>query len=747
MQKDFIYNQIRGEEIVKKEFYELLEICPRCQSEENLSLLISAFNFAYDAHYGIKRKSGEPFILHPISVGKIVVKEIGLGVTSIVCALLHDVVEDNEEIGLDIIKDKFGDKVASIVDGLTKITNVYSDELHIQAATFRKMLMSIPKDIRVILIKLADRLHNMSTLEGMPENRQIVKAGETLHVYAPLARRLGLNKIGRELEDYSFKFHMPENYGKLMQMIEATKFKREKVLAEFKTKMAKVLEKENYDYEIKGIRKSLYATWIKMHEKKLTFDEIHNFQTIRLIFKPKGTDSERKQCYNIYTLVTDVFMPRRGSLQDLVKNPKANGFEALIVDIMISGGNWREVQILSQRMGEIAERGYSSEKKIGHEKEPSEREKWIQSIGNQLLNPQKNDFDFLDNIKLNLYTQEIYVFTPAGKIIKLPKGATVLDFAFHVHSELGLHCIGAKVNKKLVNIAHVLASADQIEVLTSKKTTPEKGWLNIAVSARAHNNIRAYFKKEDKAHINSGEIILKEVQASLDASTDEATINKLTAYFRCKELKDLYARIGHGLITRIELIRAFKTITSTGLLDPFIPSFLKSKPQYERVEEEKPTKKREFSHKKPYEAIEVLDNPDYNLAECCNPIPGDKSVAYCDSDDVIHIHKINCSNALKIKSERGKSTAKVVWGTHKLNQYPARIFIKGIDRTKIVHDLAYIVSDQMSVNIRSIHIDGNNGIYEGTLTVLVSNLDVLNALIVKVKRIDGIKLVQRIDFG
>jgi guanosine-3',5'-bis(diphosphate) 3'-pyrophosphohydrolase len=355
--------EIRGGEEVRKAFLELLDLCPRCRTPKNKKLLISAFNFAYDAHSGMKRKSGEPFIIHPIEVAKIVVKEIGLGITSIVCALLHDVVEDSEEITVDIIRNKFGDRIASIVDGLTKITNVYSDELNVQAATFRKMLMSIPKDIRVILIKLADRLHNMRTLEGMPENRQIVKAGETLYVYAPLARRLGLNKIGRELEDLSFKFHLPENYNKLMQMIDATKERRDKVLEEFRSKMAIVLDKEKISYEIKGVRKSLYATWIKMNEQKLAFDEIHNFQTLRLIFKPKGRTSERRQCYNVYTLVTDVFMPRRGSLQDMVKNPKANGFEALIVDIMISDGNWREVQILSQRMGEIAERGYSSEKK------------------------------------------------------------------------------------------------------------------------------------------------------------------------------------------------------------------------------------------------------------------------------------------------------------------------------------------------------------------------------------------------
>ncbi len=733
--------ELRGDEQVRKAFEELLELCPRCQTSKNKKLLITTFNFAYDAHEGMRRKSGEPFILHPIEVAKIVVKEIGLGITSIICALLHDVVEDNEEITVDIVRNKFGEKVASIVDGLTKITNVYSDELNIQAATFRKMLMSIPKDIRVILIKLADRLHNMRTLEGMHENRQIVKAGETLYVYAPLARRLGLNKIGRELEDLSFKFHLPENYGKLMQMIEGTKERRDNVLEEFRSKMTAVLEKEKISFEIKGVQKSLYATWTKMNEKKLTFEEIHNFQTLRLIFKPKGRTSERRQCYNVYTLVTDVFMPRKGSLQDMVKNPKANGFEALIVDVMISGGNWREVQILSQRMGEIAERGYSSEKKIGHGKEPSERDKWIESIGDQLINPKKNDLDFLDNFKLNLYISEIYVFTPAGKIVKLPRGATVLDFAFHIHSELGLHCIGAKVNKKLVNIGYTLNSADQIEVLNSNKAKPDKSWFDFVVSARAKDNLKLYFRKQDRENITAGEVVLKEVQSDLDMDTDETTIVKLVSYFQCKNQQELYSRIGSRQIARSELVRGFKSVTSVGILDSILPSFLKVKPIV--VKEQK---RPEFNHKKPFLAEERLDEPSYTLAECCYPIPGDKSIAYCDANKRIIIHQITCRNAIKLNAEHGRSVAKVVWRPHKQNQYMAKIYLKGIDRKKIVHDLTYVISDQMSVNMKAIHVDGNNGIYEGHVVIYVPNLDVFNALIVKLKRIDGIRLVRREDF-
>jgi len=736
-----LYNELHGTDEVKKSFMELFDLCPKSNTVKNKKLLISAFNFAYDAHSGMKRKTGEPFILHPIEVSKIVLKEIKLGVTSAVCALLHDVVEDNEEISLEMIAEKFGDKVASIIDGLTKITNVYSDEKNVQAATFRKMLMSIPKDIRVILIKLADRLHNMRTLEGMSENRQIVKAGETLYVYAPLARRLGLNKIGRELEDLSFKFHLPDNYNKLMQIIEASKGKRESILEEFKAKMAKVLEDEKISYEIIGIQKSLYATWTKMNEKHLSFDEIHNFQTLRVIFKSKARIPERRQCYDIYTLVTDVFMPRKGSLQDMVKNPKANGFEALIVDIMISDGNWREVQILSQRMAEIAERGYSSEKQVGRDKEPSERDKWIESIGDQIVNPKKSDLDFLDNFKLNLYISEIYVFTPVGKIVKLPRGSTVLDFAFQIHTELGMHCIGAKVNKKLVNIGYVLNSADQVEILDSKNAKPEKNWMNTVISARAKDSLRAYFKKEQKENAQEGEIKLKEVQAGLDIQTDETTINKLVKYFQCKDQQALYSKIGKNLISRAELLKGFKSVSSVGIFEGIIPNFLRQK----SVEEhEKP--KPEFSHKSAFIAEELIDEPEYNLADCCHPVPGDKSIAFQDDIGQIIIHQITCKNAIRINAEQGKSIAKVTWRPHKLNQYLAKLFLKGIDRKKIVHDLTYVISDQMNVNMKSINISGNNGIYEGTIMVYVPNLDVLQALVVKLQRIEGIKEVRRDEF-
>ncbi len=728
--------KIAGEPEVVKAFNEILELCQRCNNKEQRAKVINAYNFAYEAHKGLKRKTGEPFIMHPIEVAKIVLTEIRLGVTSVMCALLHDVVEDNDDISLEDIETQFGKQVASIIDGLTKITNVYDDEQNVQAETFRKMLMTIPQDIRVILIKLADRLHNMRTLGGMAENRKIVKAGETLYVYAPLARKLGLNKIGRELEDLSFKHHLPEDYNKLQQIIEESEEQRIQNIYDFSERMKPILKRSGIKYEIIGIRKSLYATWLKMQEKQIPFEEVHNFQTMRLIFEPKVRDSERMQSYRIYTLITEEFTARKGSLQDFIKNPKDNGFQALIVDIMDNDGNWKEVQILSRRMADIAERGYSSEK--SNDENMSQRDKWIKSIGDQLINPETNALDFLDNFKLNLYTSEIYVFTPKGKIVKLPKGATVLDFAFHIHTQLGLHCIGAKVNKKLVNRGYVLSSADQIQILDSATAVPEKDWLDLVVSARAKVSLKNYFKKQIKDNIHKGEIILKEVQSSLDFSTDQSSINRLVKYFNSKDKRDLYNKIGKEIITKQDLIKGFKSVQNSSLFENLIPSIFKSKNN--AIE----NSKQEFSHKKPYIIKESINEPEHIIANCCYPIPGDKSIAYKSPNGVIEVHQISCPVAIKLNAEHGKSVAKVQWEPHTVTQHICKVHLKGIDRKKIVLELTEIISSQMNVNMKSIHIDSSNGIYEGDITLYVSSLDALNSLISKLKKISGIKTVERV---
>jgi GTP diphosphokinase / guanosine-3',5'-bis(diphosphate) 3'-diphosphatase len=732
------YKNIKGDERVKASFLELFEICQRCRLPKNRKLLIKAFNFAYEAHSNMRRKTGEPFIMHPLEVSKIVVKEIGLGVTSVICALLHDTVEDNDDINLEIIKDRFGERVAEIVDGLTKIPIVNHGELSEQAATFRKMLMSIPQDIRVILIKLADRLHNMRTLDGMSENKQVVKAGETLYVYAPLARRLGLNKIGRELEDLSFKFHSPGDYENLMKLITNSQTERDKIFKEFSDQVSKVLDKSKYVFEIKGIQKSLYATWNRMNEKNVDLREIHNFQSIRLIFKPKPRIPERLQCYNIYTMVTSIFKARDGSLQDWIVNPRSNNFEALIVDVMIGDGNWREIQILSHRMADLAERGYSTEKQIGKDNEPSQRDKWIEGLKSQLVNLKNDDLDFLEDFKLSLYVSEIYAYTPAGKIIKLPKGATVLDFAFHIHSQLGYRCIGAKVNRKLVNITHVLESADQVEILSSENTKPDKEWLNFVISPRAKDSLKFYFRKDDKEVNQRGEEKLKEILSGLGCNDYQSGLTRMMDYFDLEEI-DLIQKIGSGLINKKELEKAYKTDQSYGFFGRLFGDFLKSKPVDEQARSHL-----DFSPKKPYDAIEFVDKQQYELAKCCNPIPGDNAIAYKDETDKITIHLTTCNNAHRLNTEHGMSVAKVAWKPHKIGQYLAKIFIKGIDRKSILHDITYIITEQMSVNMKSINLDGHLGIYEGYIIMYIPNLDVLNALTRKISLIEGVQEVRRI---
>ena len=732
------YKNVKGDEQVRNAFLELFEICQRCRLTKNRRLLIKAFNFAYDAHSNMRRKTGEPYIMHPLEVSKIVIKEIGLGVTSVICALLHDTVEDNDDINLEIIKEKFGDRVASIVDGLTKIPVANHGDLSEQAATFRKMLMSIPQDIRVILIKLADRLHNMRTLGGMSENKQVVKAGETLYVYAPLARRLGLNKIGRELEDLSFKYYSPNDYENLMELIKESQRERDKVFKMFSGKVSSLLDEARYVYEIKGIQKSLYATWNKMSEQKIDLDDIHNFQSIRLIFKPKPRVSERLQCYDIYTMITSVFEARNGSLQDWIVNPRSNNFEALIADILVGEGNWREIQILSHRMADLADRGYSTEKHIGKDSEPSQRDKWIESLKDQLANLKNDDLDFLDDFKLSLYISEIYVYTPAGKIVKLPKGATVLDFAFHIHSQLGVHCIGAKVNRKLVNITHVLESADQVEILTSEKTKPEKEWLDFVVSPRAKDSLKFYFRKEEKEITLTGESKIQEALTSFGCQSSQIGFNKFMAYFELDK-NQLIHQVGRGLINKKELEKAYKSEQGYGFFTRLFGDILKTK-----TVDETGRNHVDFSPKKPFDAVEVADQPLYKLAKCCNPVPGDNAIAYKDSDNNIVIHQISCKNTQKLNTEHGKSVAKVIWKPHKISQYPAKIFIRGIDRKSIVHNLTYIISEQMAVNIRSINIEGNLGLYEGHIIFFVPNIDVLNAVIKKVGFIEGMQEVHRL---
>ena len=738
MSKVSLNINIKGENEVKDAFFELLNLCKKCNEKKNRDKIIKAYNFAYDAHDGVKRGTGEPFIMHPIEVARIVVSEIGLGIKSIMCALMHDTVEDNDEITVETVNDIFGDKIASIINGLTKIKQTNDSRTTIQAATFRKMIMSIGIDLRVVLIKIADRLHNMRTLSGMPSNKQTIKAGETLYVYAPLARRLGLNQIGRELENLAFKYYMPDDYNNLMQIVKATEETRIKNIEHFKTTTQNLLKHENINFEIVGVKKSMYATWKKMTNRHAQFEDIHNFYSYRLIFEPGNEQRERKQCYDIYQIITTKFYAKRGSLQDFVNNPKANGFEALIVDIMNIDGNWQELQILSKRMADIAQRGYSSESNSKTKYSSNERDKWIQEVSNQLVSLNRDSIDFLDNFKLNLFVSEIYVFSHKGEIIKLAKGATTLDYAFKIHSQLGFTFAAAKVNNKLVNHLYVLKSADKVEIIATKKTKPDISWTYTVNTARAKLSLKNYFKKEHANNINIGKNIYIKTLNKLKILEKDFTIEKLLKLLSVNNKEHLYTNLAKNLISKEELIKPLRSLNPINIFNSFIPNILKNNSSKVDITNE-------FSNKIPFVINESENGSNFTFASCCNPIPEDKSIAYKKLNSEIVIHQINCENAIKLNAEDGKSTSHVIWGDHKLQIYPTKIQIEGIDRKRLLLDIAQVISADMVVNMQTLTMGSNNGIYEGKIGLFVANLKSLNKLINKIKKIKGITKVIRVE--
>ncbi len=727
--------EIIGEEDVKAAFMEILDLCPICNTIENKNRLIHAYNYAYEAHSDMRRKSGELYIFHPIEVAKIVTKDIRLGLTSMIAALLHDVVEDVESISIEDIENNFGKKVAYIVDGLTKVPKV-KGKLSTQVATYRKVIMSLSEDVRVVLIKLADRLHNMRTLGEMSAQNKSIKTSETLLVYAPLARKLGLNKIGRELEDLSFKHNAPEEYKKLMKLINDSKSEREAVIQDFKDKVASKLDVLGINYEIKVIRKSLYSTWKLMTEHHWDFKDINNFQTLRLIFQPKEDISERSQCYEIYVEITSLFNPRTGSMRDTVANPRENGFEALTVELMLSDGNWKEIQILSSRMGDIAERGYSSEKKKGNEHELSERDKWLMRIKDQLVNVNQTDEEFFDHFKLTLYTSEIYVYTPEGDMITLPKGASVLDFAFHIHSDIGLHCVGAKVNKTITKRTHKLASGDQVEVISSDTVEPEEEWLQYISSVKAKQIVVTYLKRKKKKQLADGKSIFDVAVVDSKVSLNREFSKKILKHYHCDDIQELYLKLGQKHILPDNLSKVMKSLSSNSI----IPNII------ERLISNKDTPTNTPQKFNPKQDFVVDDNNFANLcviSQCCLPINGESAIIYKKSDDKMYIHRMECNESMKLRSQYKSLITKVKWGLNASQQFKANLFIEGIDRKSLVMDITKVVSKDMLVNMLSVSFTADNGIYKGKIAVDVPNINVLKTLIGKLKKISGVKSVGR----
>jgi len=705
-------------------------------STEDKKGIRKAFDLAVEAHKEQRRRSGEPYIFHPIAVAKIVADEIGLGAISIMAALLHDVVEDTDYT-IEDIEQLFGETVARIVNGLTKISHLKKDDASIQAENYRKMLLTLNDDVRVILIKIADRYHNMQTLDSMPADKQARIASETLFIYAPLAHRLGLYTIKTELEDYGLKYTEPEVYYDIAKHIKETKDQRDAYIEEFSEIIRKSLEKEGFDLEIKGRTKSIFSIRKKMLKQGVDFDEVYDKFAIRIIFDPKSKD-EKHDAWKIYSIVTEHLTPNPVRLRDWMTQPKSTGYEALHTTVMGPEGKWVEVQIRSKRMNEIAEKGYAAHYryKHGHIKETG-LENWLNKLKDALENTEANAVDFVENIKLNLYSKEIYTFTPNGDIKSLPKGATPIDFAYAIHTDVGSKCRGAKVNGKIVPLSKELKSGDQVDIITSNNQKPKLAWLDYAVTSRARSKIKNALKEEQKKLGEEGKEILRRKLRSLKVKYNEQTINDLVNFFKLKTSLDLFYRIGNGSISNIDL-KNFANQKNNALY-----SFFKSK-----------TKRKKTTHTS-NEIDEVTQKFDllvfgkdeetlpYINAKCCNPIPGDKVFGFITINEGIKLHKVDCPNAVSMRANYGYRTLKAKWIDSTQREFKVNIMVSGIDNVGIVNDVTLVISNAMSVNIQRINISSEEGYFEGHIRVSVKNIDQLKTLIANLKSIDGVMKVER----
>ncbi|MBQ8674021.1 MAG: bifunctional (p)ppGpp synthetase/guanosine-3',5'-bis(diphosphate) 3'-pyrophosphohydrolase [Bacteroides sp.] len=734
------------EEMINQAFQELLNDYLGTKHRKRVEIITKAFNFANQAHKGIKRRSGEPYIMHPLAVAKIVCNEIGLGSTSICSALLHDVVEDTEYTVEDI-ENIFGPKIAQIVDGLTKISGgIFGDRASAQAENFKKLLLTMSDDIRVILIKIADRLHNMRTLGSMLPNKQFKIAGETLYIYAPLAHRLGLNKIKTELEDLSFKYEHPEEYRELEEKLMVTAPEREKVFQEFTAPIRTQLDRMNLRYRIIARVKSIYSIWNKMQTKHVPFEEVYDLLAVRIIFEPGNPEEELNDCFDIYVAISKIYKPHPDRLRDWVSHPKANGYQALHVTLMGNNGQWIEVQIRSERMNDVAEQGFAAHwkyKEGGGSEDEGELEKWLHTIKEILEDPQPDAMDFLDTIKLNLFASEIFVFTPKGDLKTMPQNATALDFAFSLHTDIGSHCIGAKVNHRLVPLSHKLQSGDQVEILTSKSQRVQPEWEVYATTARARSKIAAILRKEAKAHQKEGEKMLADFLKKEEINMDDAALAKLVRLHNMKNPEELMTAIGSKKIILGDADRNVFKERQGGwkklLKFPFV-----NKESKEEQPEEKGTKEK-INTKKILKLTEEAIQKSYIMADCCSPIPGDDVLGYIDDEGRIIIHKRQCPVAARLKSSFGNRILATEWDTHKELNFLVTIYMKGIDCVGLLNEVTQVISRQLNVNMRKLTIETNDGIFEGKIQLYVHDVEDVRTICDNLKQIQNIKKVTRID--
>ena len=740
------------EQMIQDGFNDLLQDYLNSNHRRKVERITKAFNFAKQAHDGVKRRSGEPYIMHPIAVAKIVCSEMGLGSTSICAALLHDVVEDTEYTVEDI-RNMFGDKIAQIVDGLTKISGgIFGEQASAQAENFRKLLLTMSDDIRVILIKIADRLHNMRTLGSMLPAKQFKIAGETLYLYAPLAHRLGLFSIKTELEDLSFKYEHPQEYEAIRRKLEATASARELLFKHFAEPVDAKLQAMGLNYEMKARVKSIYSIWNKMQAKKVAFEDIYDIYAVRIIFDPLPGVDEKNQCWDIYSAITDIYRIRPDRIRDWVSRPKANGYQALHLTVMGPDGQWVEIQIRSRRMDDIAEKGFAAHWKYkeNHVEEDTELDKWLQTITEILESPDPNALDFLDTIKLNLFSSEIFVFTPKGELKTLPQGATALDFAYALHSDVGNKCIGAKVNHKLVPLSHKLSSGDQVEVLTSRSQTPQAEWLNFVTTARARTKITAVVRRIRKETIKGGEAKVLAACQKSGVEPSAQNLDKLAMYYGFSKRDDLYYSVEKGDVVLPENVRKlFREKDENGLFK-YVKQALRRATQYSKSssEENQPeTDKKEktvYDKKKPYILKEEAFERNYVIADCCKPIPGDECLGFINDDGNVVVHKRSCPIAMRLKSSFGERILNTVWSSHQLSSFEATLEVKGIDSLGVLNEITKIISEEFNVYIIRLLIEAKDGVFEGRIKLKVHDVEDIQKLCVRLSKIDNIKSVSRI---
>ena len=741
MEKEDI-NRIDEETAINKAFQELLDIYLASQHRKKVELITKAFNFARQAHKGVRRHSGEPYIMHPLEVATIVCKEIGLGSTSISAALLHDVVEDTDYTVEDI-KNLFGEKIANIVDGLTKISGgVFGAHASEQAENFKKLLLTMSEDIRVVLIKIADRLHNMRTLEFMPVNKQYKIAGETLYIYAPIAYRLGLSKIKTELENLSFRYEHPEEYAKIEKKIEKTQRDRDIHYKEFTSPICSELDRMGFKYRIIGRVKSPYSIWNKMQKKHVAFEDIYDILAIRIIFSPREGKDENNECFNIYIALTKLYNAHPDRLRDWVNKPRTNGYKALHATFMSKRGEWIEAQIRSERMNEVAEKGIAAHWKYKNQGEDDGNEQfdnWLHTIKEILDDPQPNALDFLDTIKLNLYATEIFVFTPKGDIMTMPQNCTALDLAYSIHTFLGNHCIGAKVNHKLVPLNHQLQSGDQVEIITSNAPRVEENWLSFVTTGKARAKILAALRRKQRLLMRDGEEQLNKFLEEEGLSNYSNNIEKLWKHHNLKDKEALLVAIGEGNITLgnedKDALLGNKKFSFQSLF-----SFGKEK----KTEEAPVEKFDKVDRNTPLSLTDDNIKNSYIIADCCHPIPGDDVLGYYDDDKHITIHKRNCPVANTLKSSHGDRILAAKWDTHKKLNFIVPIQIKGIDDLGVLNEITAIISQQMNSSIQKLSLECFDGIFEGTFWINVHDVDDVQELCQALKKVKHIKTIARI---